>query len=33
MLKAVGYDVGEVDGNFDAQMNAAVKKFQIGQQT
>ena len=28
MLKAVGYDVGEVDGNFDDQMNTAVKKFQ-----
>ncbi|MFJ7826402.1 S41 family peptidase [Psychrobacillus sp. NPDC096623] len=28
MLKAVGYDVGVVDGNFDEQMNAAVKKFQ-----
>lgn len=28
MLKAVGYDVGEVDGNFDEQMNTAVKKFQ-----
>ncbi|TQR20761.1 PDZ domain-containing protein [Psychrobacillus vulpis] len=28
MLKAVGYEVGKVDGNFDAQMTAAVKKFQ-----
>lgn len=28
MLKAVGYDVGVVDGNFDEQMNTAVKKFQ-----
>nr|WP_093061253.1 S41 family peptidase [Psychrobacillus sp. OK028] len=28
MLKAVGYDVGVVDGNFDEQMNNAVKKFQ-----
>lgn len=28
MLKAVGYDVGAVDGNFDEQMNTAVKKFQ-----
>ncbi|WP_320415331.1 S41 family peptidase [Psychrobacillus antarcticus] len=28
MLQAVGYDVGVVDGNFDDQMNAAVKKFQ-----
>lgn len=28
MLKAVGYDVGVVDGNFDEQLNAAVKKFQ-----
>lgn len=28
MLQAVGYDVGEVDGNFDEQMNTAVKKFQ-----
>lgn len=28
MLQAVGYDVGEVDGNFDEQLNTAVKKFQ-----
>lgn len=28
MLKAIGYEVGEVDVNFDAQMTAAVKKFQ-----
>lgn len=28
MLQAVGYNVGEVDGNFDEQMNTAVKKFQ-----
>ena len=28
MLEAVGYDVGEVDGNFDEQMSNAVKKFQ-----
>ena len=28
MLEAVGYDVGEVDGNFDDQMSTAVKKFQ-----
>lgn len=28
MLKAVGYNVGVVDGNFDEQMNTAVKKFQ-----
>ncbi len=28
ILKAIGYKVGEVDGNFDAEMTAAVKKFQ-----
>lgn len=28
MLSAVGYAVGEVDGNYDEQMSTAVKKFQ-----
>ena len=28
MLQAIGYEVGEVDGNYDNQMTTAVKKFQ-----
>ena len=28
MLQAVGYEVGEIDGNFDAEMTTAVEKFQ-----
>ncbi|WP_282244904.1 S41 family peptidase [Psychrobacillus sp. NEAU-3TGS] len=28
MLQAIGYKVGKIDGNFDAEMTEAVKKFQ-----